>query len=157
MQQGGARIRSGSPADPNSLRSMKNAGDWLLLPLEGRPGDVPPWPITLATDRELELWNSNWRRPQAVAWERFELHEQVALYCRRWAEAEERNSPIAASTLARQMADALGLTMPGMNSLRWKFATDETAPRRAARPAATPAVRTSSRSRLEVASGGSGA
>ncbi len=35
---------------------------------------------------------------------------EVALYCRRFVEASALESPVALSTLVRQMADSLGLT-----------------------------------------------
>lgn len=150
MPSGGARSRSGPAPDPNALRrDRKSDGEWLLLPAEGRKGDPPTWPFVDQSDREVTVWASLWCKPQAVAWERHQLVDQVALYVRRWCEAEESGSPTNLSTLVRQMADALGLTMPGMHSLRWKIAADETAAKRATK--ATP-KRASSRDRLKVVS-----
>lgn len=152
MAKGGARTRSGPPPDPNALRRDRkaDAAGWLTLPSEGRPGDPPAWPFTDQSDREVDVWASLWRKPQAVAWESFALTEQVALYCRRWCEAEASGSPTALSTLVRQLADALGLTMPGLNSLRWKIAADETAVKREEK---APPRRSSSRDRLKVVNG----
>lgn len=152
MAKGGARTRSGPAPDPNALRRDRksDAAGWLTLPSEGRPGDPPAWPFLDQSEREVDVWASLWRKPQAVAWESFGLTEQVALYCRRWCEAEVSMSSTALSTLVRQLADALGLTMPGMNSLRWKIAADETA---AAREEKAPARRSSSRDRLKVING----
>lgn len=152
MAKGGARTRSGPPPDPNALRRDRksDAAGWLTLPSEGRPGDPPAWPFLDQSEREVDVWASLWCKPQAVAWESFGLTDQVALYCRRWCEAEVSMSSTALSTLVRQLADALGLTMPGMNSLRWKIAADETA---AARETKAPARRSSSRDRLTVVNG----
>lgn len=59
--------------------------------------------------------------PQAVAWEQLLLHDQVALYCRRLAVAERPLATAAEATLARQLQDALGLSAPGLRSLRWRI------------------------------------
>lgn len=155
MASGGARTRSGPAPDPNALRRDRKSDQagWLLLPAEGRAGAAPTWPLPTFTDRELEVWAALWSKPQAVAWDRFGLGDQVALYVRRWCEAEELGSSVALSTLVRQLADALGLSMPGMNSLRWRIAADETAQKREERAAAAPARRSSSRDRMKVVNG----
>lgn len=147
MASGGARTRSGPAPDPNALRRDRDKpGDWLLLPVEGRPGVPPAWPFEFVTDRELVVWARLWRKPQAVAWERFDLVDQVALYCRRWCEAEVPESAVALSTLIRQQENELGIPVAAMHTLRWKIAEDETAKRRT-----TPAPkRSSSRDRLKV-------
>lgn len=166
MPKGGARTRSGPAPDPNALRrDRKSDGEWLLLPAEGRKGDPPAWPLlpprftvegeeifdAARAERELEVWASLWSKPQGVAWERFGLVEQVAIYCRRWCEIERAEASTSRGTLVRQLADSLGLTMPGMHSLRWRIAADETATKRAERTA--PVKRASSRDRLKVVTG----
>lgn len=149
MPSGGARVRSGPPPDPNSLRgAARDTGDWTTLPAEGRKGRAPAWPLSKATRRETALWQREWKRPQALMWERQGQQLEVALYVRRLAEAEYRDSPVALSTLVRQMMDSLGLTAPGMKNLRWKIVADEMAQRRN-RSGEQPA-RPSSRSRLTV-------
>ena len=134
------RARSGPPPDPNSLRS----GEWTTLPAEGRQGPTPEWPLGKASARELSLWRRYWTLPQAVIWEQDNQHDLVALYCRRFVEAEKRGSPTNAATLVRQLADSLGISTPGMRANRWKIG--------AATSTATPQQRSvpSSRSRLKV-------
>jgi hypothetical protein len=95
----------------------------------------------------MELWRRLWRTPQALMWERLGLHDQVGLYVRRFAEAEERHSSVALSTLVRQLAEGLGLSAPGMRMLRWRIVEDTTPSRRAA--GVTP-TRRSARDRLKV-------
>lgn len=145
MPSGGARSRSGPAADPNALRRRSGSGgdDWLTLPRSGRSGRAPAWPLSKANARERELWTRLWKSPQAVAWEQLLLLDQVALYCRRLAVAERPDATAAEATLARQLQDALGLSAPGLRSMRWKI--DDPAP--AAKP--TAGVR-SSRDRLRV-------
>lgn len=148
MAKGGARARSGPAPDPNALRRERDAGEWTILPAEGRSEAAPEWPLTEQSPREAELWERLWKMPQALMWERFGQHLEVALYVRRLTEAELMDSRVNLSTLVRQMGDSLGLTTPGMRANRWRIAAEEPA-----RPAARkPAARPSARSRLKVVS-----
>lgn len=134
MTSGGARARSGPPPDPTALRrDRKTDGEWTILPVEGRRGPAPKWPLTRISTRETELWRTLWGRPQAVAWEKIGQEFEVALYVRRLAEAEQPESSVSLSTLVRQMADALGLTIPGLRVNRWKIAANQVAVKRAER------------------------
>lgn len=47
MPSGGARVSSGPPPDPNSLRTAKliDKDGWLNLPAGGYDGPVPDWPL----------------------------------------------------------------------------------------------------------------
>jgi hypothetical protein len=135
------------------LRRERDAGEWTILPAEGREGPTPEWPLTEPSEREAELWAALWRKPQALMWERFGQEVEVALYARRLAEAEEPKSFVNLSTLVRQMSDSLGLTTPGMRANRWRIDRDE--------EAAAPAVgsvppASSARARLRAVPGGSG-
>ncbi|MGW0626437.1 hypothetical protein [Streptomyces sp. NPDC002758] len=132
MAKGGARARSGPAPDPNALRRERDAGEWTILPAEGRSGAAPEWPLTEQSLREAELWEQLWRKPQALMWERYGQELEVALYVRRLTEAELMDSRVNLSTLVRQMADSLGLTTPGMRANRWRIAADEVAERREA-------------------------
>lgn len=149
MAKGGARARSGPAPDPNALRRERDAGEWTILPAEGRGGAAPEWPLTEQSAREAELWERLWKMPQALMWERFGQELEVALYVRRLTEAELMDSRVNLSTLIRQMGDSLGLTTPGMRANRWRIAAEEPA-----RPTVTrkPAARPSARSRLKVVS-----
>lgn len=159
MPKGGARSRSGPPPDPNALQRERDAGEWMILPAEGRPGATPDWPLTEQTDRESELWTRLWRLPQALMWERYGQDLEVALYVRRLVEAEEPDSKVTVGTLVRQMADSLGLTTPGMRANRWRVerAGDQAqAAQPAVRSRAAAAGPRSARDRLKVVPGGSG-
>lgn len=147
MPSGGARARSGPPPDPNALRRDRDAGEWTILPADGRPGDPPVWPMEDQSGREADLWEALWRKPQAIVWERNGLEFEVALYVRRFTEAELMDSMVTLSTLVRQMGDSLGLTIPGMRANRWKIAVDSDG--RPA-PGAVVPTKSSSRSRLTV-------
>jgi hypothetical protein len=119
----GVHGRTGPAPDPNALRrkSATNGDDWLALPRAGRKGKAPAWPFTEASPRERAIWNRIWKLPQALAWESLLLHDQVALYCRRLAIAEQPDASAAEATLARQLQDSLGLSAPGLRSMRWKI------------------------------------
>src|SRR4051794_14263470 len=103
MPKGGARVRSGPPPDPDALRRDRDSdGDWLVLPVAGRQGDTPAWPLPTATERELKLWADEWRRPQALVWDRNGQHLEVALFVRAVVEAEDPRATTASRTLVRQ-------------------------------------------------------
>lgn len=121
MPKGGARARSGPAPDPEALRREQHWGEWVDLPSAGRTGRAPAWPLTKATPRERTVWNRLWKLPQAIMWEKQQQHDVVALYVRRFVEAEQRGSPTNLSTLVRQLADSLGLTTPGLRSNRWRI------------------------------------
>ncbi|MFE7315652.1 hypothetical protein ACFU7T_21610 [Streptomyces sp. NPDC057555] len=150
MASGGARARSGPAPDPAALRRDRDGDQWAVLPTAGRPGSAPAWPLTEPSGRELQLWDVLWKRPQAVMWERLGLELEVAMYARRFAEAEQPESRVNLSTLVRQLSDSLGLTVPGMRANRWRIeAGAEEAP---ASP--RPPARASARSRLKVVADG---
>lgn len=157
MPSGGARARSGPPPDPNALRRDRDSGEWTLLPADGRPGAAPEFPLPDPTYREEELWEVLWAKPQAIVWERNGQDLEVALYVRRFGEAERGDSPVTLTTAVRQMADGLGLTVPGMRANRWRIVPADTQP---ATPTAGPAgsgtadgARRSARSRFQVVPG----
>ena len=151
MTKGGARARSGPAPDPNALRRERDAGEWTILPAEGRQGDSPEWPLLEQSLREAELWDRLWKMPQALMWERFGQELEVALYVRRLTEAELMDSRVNLSTLVRQMGDSLGLTTPGMRANRWRVMADEPTESRPTGQRSAP--RSSSRSRLKVIPG----
>lgn len=146
MPKGGARTRSGPPPDPNAL--SRDSSDWIVLPATGRVGPPPEWPLPDADLREAELWARLWAKPQAVVWEAQGQDFEVALYVRRFAEAEQRRAAVILGTLVRQMADSLGLTTPGMRCNRWRIGEPEQAA-----PARSKPARTSARDRFKVVTG----
>jgi hypothetical protein len=143
-------------------RDRKSDGEWTVLPAEGRAGDPPAWPLSGHEDpvwgeRELELWGRLWSTPQAVQWEKLGQVLEVALYVRRLVEVEQPGAAANLATLVRQMGDALGLTIPGLRTNRWKIAVDQVAEKRATRqqPAAAP-ERRGARDRFRVVDGAAG-
>lgn len=127
MAKGGARAGSGPAPDPNALRRDRvgDRASWTVLPAAGREGDPPAWPLRDQSEREAMLWLREWRRPQAVIWERNGQEEEVAMYVRAFATAELPNATVAARTLVRQQQEALGLSMPGLMRLRWRIGEPE--------------------------------
>lgn len=160
MTSGGARTTSGPPPDENALRRDRpsDAATWTTLPAEGRAGHPPAWPLTEAMPREAELWTRLWATPQAMMWERLQQTLEVALYVRRLGEAELPGASAATATLVRQMADALGLTIPGLRVNRWRIGFDQVAAKRAehAAPAAAPGRAPSARDRFRAVDGPAG-
>lgn len=118
MPRGGARVRSGPPADPNAVRRAKDHLEFTELS-EPRRGVAPPWPLSpRLTTRERWHWRRLWRRREAVQWEVLGLEVEVAIHVRTLAAVEPGASAAMLSELHRQM-DALGLTAAGRRSLRW--------------------------------------
>lgn len=121
--RGGARGRSGPAPDPNALRrDRKDDGPWTVLPAEGRTGDAPEWPLSDETKREIALWEREWRRPQAVEWERNGQELEVAIYVRTIIAAEKHDAAQNMRNLLRQQQEALGISLPGLLRNRWKIA-----------------------------------
>jgi hypothetical protein len=106
-----------------------------------------------ATNRELVLWAEEWKRPQAVMWEKNRQETEVALYVRSLVAAELPNAVVTARTLVRQQQEALGISLPGLARNRWRIG--EAAPERRA-TASVPASG-SAKDRFKVVKGGRGA
>lgn len=148
MPKGGARIRSGPAPDPNALHRDRDDKDWISLPAAGRQGDIPRWPLTKATIREREMWEEIWTRPQAIIWEHQRQFDEVALYVRKFVEASKPKASANLTTAVRQMADSLGLTVPGMLRNKWRIGGVQT---EVSQPRQQPTV--SSRDRFRVVDG----
>lgn len=145
---------SGPTPNPNSRRQTGNqAHTWLDLPAGGYAGDVPEWPLgpsllvqTLNVgDRELELWDTIWRTPQAEAWARNGWDRDVALYVRFFAIGETGRLDEAKE--ARMWSDRLGLNPAAMLKNRWRVRSDEVGEQREAKKSPG----TKARRRLKVA------
>lgn len=133
MTSGGRRNRSGPAADPTSGRSDQRNFSLTALPAEGFSGDVPEFPLPDPSDRELEVWATAWRTPQACAWsmpsEAWRART-VALWVRTTVRCE---APDARSALLGQLhrfADQIGMTTAGLAEMGWQIAADELAARR---------------------------
>lgn len=158
MPRGGARAVSGPPPDPRSLKSAASMdkGGWRTLPAEGRAGEPPEWPLTEAADRELDLWDGMWAKPQAVAWEDMGQELEVALFVRTLAEAERADARVDVKKMIRGYLDSLGLSVAGMNRNRWKIAPATDEPAADGPVLAAPVRRPSARDRLKVVPSGEG-
>lgn len=140
----------GPAPDPNALRrDRKDDAGWVSLPSGGRPGVAPAWPLTGLTNRETELWESLWSKPQAILWEKNSQELEVALFVRRLAEVELPDAPVTLGVLVAKQMDQLLLTLPSMFRARVKVADDEVAARRES----APSVASSVRDRLKLANG----
>lgn len=156
MARGGARNRSGPKADPTSGRSDRRGYKLTALPAEGYRGPIPDFPLPSASDRELEVWESLWRTPQACAWsmpsESWRVRT-VALYTRTVVRCEDTDAPSSLLAQLHRFADQIGMTTAGLAEMGWAVAVDQVA-QRAAEKDAEPPARKSSRDRLAVVNGG---
>lgn len=153
MTRGGARVRSGPAANPNSLRQQRNQGDWISLPASGRSAPAPAWPLTRPSTRERTLWARLWSRPQAIMWEQLGLDMEVAMHVRTLVRAEDPGAPMDARKVIAAQGNSLGLTVGGLSSNRWRIVDDAVAA--PAEPAAgEPESIESARERFRLAAGG---
>lgn len=138
MTRGGARNRSGPPADPSSGRSDARGYSLTALPAEGYDGPVPDFPLPDALGREVELWESAWRTPQACAWsmpsERWRV-ATVAMWVRVTARCEDLEAGAALYGQLHRFADQIGMTTAGLAEMGWRVAVDEVGTRAAEKPA----------------------
>jgi hypothetical protein len=107
-----------------------------VLPAEGFKGDVPDFPLADAAVVESALWAALWRKPQAFMWKKLGLEFEVGAYVRAFLESVEPGASAGLKTAVLRMAAELGLSTPGMHTLRWKFSEDELSVKRAAAAAA---------------------
>lgn len=150
MTRGGARNRSGPKASENSGRSDRRGYSLTALPAGGFDGPVPSFPLPSPTDRELEVWETTWRTPQACAWsmpsESWRTRT-VAMWVRLTVRCESDDAPAALLGQLHRFADQIGMTTAGLAEMGWKVAVDEVSAKAAEKPAAKPA---SSRDRMKV-------
>lgn len=153
MPKGGARSRSGPAPDPNALRRERDGAEWRYLPVEGRPGKPPVWPLpSQPRAAELDLWKALWRLPQAVAWEATHREIEVALHVRAVYRAQLPWARSGDGTLVVRQQSELGLTEDGMRRNRWRLGAAP--PKRQERQATGTEGRRSARDRFQLIDGG---
>jgi hypothetical protein len=111
-------------------RDRADDAGWTVLPVEGFAGEVPDFPLADALTLEVELWERLWLKPQAVMWSKLGLEFEVAAYVRAFLESTVADASAGLKTAVLRMGAEIGLSLPGMHSLRWKFAEDELAEKR---------------------------
>lgn len=144
MGSGGARARSGPPADLNSYRQRRNEDGWVKLPEIVNRRRTPNWPLKPAlTDRERELWRQFWKMGQSIVWESQHQHLPLAIYVRLLVGIENENFDVPASkiTQSRIMAEDLGITITGMTRHKWRYASTEELQQRSEASAPAPEAR----------------
>jgi hypothetical protein len=128
MTSGGARNRSGPAPDPTSGRSDRRGLTLTALPSQGYDGEVPDFPLPEALEREVDLWLSLWRTPQAAAWADAPWRQYTVAQYVRWsvkAEATDASAAVVAAVI--RFADQIGLTPAGLKENGWAVAVDELA------------------------------
>lgn len=117
----GGHARSGPAPDPNALRRDRDSGEWVSLPASGRVGEPPEWPLPDELHGEAMLWEREWRRPQAVMWERNGQQLEVALFVRSIVVSEGPKASAADRNVVQRKMNDLGLTVPGLRANRWRI------------------------------------
>lgn len=151
----GGHANSGPPPDPNSLKSARRGLTFVALPAAGYDGEIPDFPLSPASARELALWAWAWRTPQAAMWaaEPWRQHS-VALWVRTAAICESGDATAADKNSLHRFADQIGLTPAGLAFNGWKIAADQLAEKRAERAPAPSAP--SAKDRLRAIRGAAG-
>lgn len=144
----------GPPPDPDALRRDRNTDQgWHVLPVTGRAGPTPDWPLTPASNRENYHWVRLWKMPQATRWEVLGQYVQVAVYVRRLVAVEEPDATAALGNHVLRLEEGLGLTIPGLARNRWQIGSQESPPAAQATGTEGPAptrTTTSPKGRLSV-------
>jgi hypothetical protein len=119
MPSGGARTRSGPAKDPNSIRSAMSMakGEWRTLPAT-HDAVIPDCPLPDASEEELAMWETYWRKPQAIIWAESGMEIEVALHVRHLVESLAPKAPSNSRTLASQQLGSLLLTHKAMQDAR---------------------------------------
>jgi len=116
--------------DPNALRrDRKDDLAWTVLDPNGKVEPAPIWPLVEPTERELELWDSIWRRPQSILWQQNIQELEVALYIRRLSEVEVRDANASLHTLLIRQMESLLLTTPSMYKAKVRIGEVATKPK----------------------------
>lgn len=150
---GGARPGAGRKPDPNSARSER-LGAFEVLPVEGYSGDVPEFPLPMATPREVELWEGFWRTPQAAAWAGQSWRwNELATFARLSVRVEDPECPGSIMSTWLRLRTDLGLSPAGLRENGWKIAAEK---EQAARPTGKQRTAGGSRERLRVIEGAAG-
>lgn len=133
----GAHGRGGPAANPNSGRSEQRADGWTELPAKvtGRP---PVFPLEGMTAGEKLLWAGLWKKPQAAIWKKRGMQFQVAAYVRAFLESTAKGAPASLKTAVLRQEDSLGISLVGLQQLRWKIRDDEVAAKRSSPAAVEP-------------------
>lgn len=124
------------------------------MPAAGRDGDPPEWPLSNPSSRELDLWVSEWRRPQAVMWEANGQALEVAVFIRTLVAAEAPQATAAERTLVLRQMEGLGISVPGLARNKWRIGEVAQSSATAATGTESARPRRSARDRLRVVSGG---
>lgn len=111
------------PAPKKHARFGTGRAGWVVLPVEGRTGHTPAWPLS---GRSPAGWADLWRKPQAVMWEKNGDEFLVARYLklRNMIQDPDTMDDVNAAALSelRQMEDRLGLSPMAMKRLQWEMA-----------------------------------
>lgn len=155
MPRGGARAQSGPAPDPNALRRERpsDAAGWVTLPREGREEPAPMFPLIAPTQREYDVWDEMWAKPQAIMWDALGQEWEVAFFVRKMVEAEQPKASVELRKSIRQDLDSLGLSVQGMLRNRWKIDGATESAGSGDTSSASASARPSARDRMRVVKG----
>jgi hypothetical protein len=145
------------PPNPHALRRDRPSdAPWVTLTPRPADAEIPEWPLTAASPREMELWLREWRRPQATEWLKNDEAQAVALFVRLLARAESPTAPVTLIKYVREFRNELGISADGAARRRWHLPGAAPAGRQASvspirtAPADRPRTRSSAKGRFNV-------
>lgn len=110
---------------PQTIRRL-NSSRITTLPVEGRKGAAPKWPLDTSSPAELKRWKLLWAKPQAALWEAMSLELEVAQFTRISVRSEEAGAPVTLLGEARRRADGLLLSPTSMFKTQVQLIDTET-------------------------------
>lgn len=113
------------PKPPETRRRRNAAPAFADLPMSGRKGRTPAWPLGSKPSAAVrKLWAALWKTPQAVVWEEQTWTRVVARYALLCIEAEQPEAKPYIYGEARQLEDRLGLNPKSMRTMGWRIVDD---------------------------------
>jgi hypothetical protein len=107
---------------PSTVR-RRNSSNISVLPLVGREGKPPPWPLPdPPTKQQRERWATEWAKPVAVVWEQWRCEHLVARYVRLAVRAEAPGASERLQPEVRHLESELGLSPLAVFRLQWTLA-----------------------------------
>jgi len=114
-------------AQRRSRHPVLGAGNVRRILASEHASEVPNWPLSKASKRELQFWSRLWATPVSAVWEGLGWNDAVARYARLMAVAEAPGPPGIVLIEVRQLEDRLGLSPMSLLRLRWQIVDDEPA------------------------------
>lgn len=114
------------PKPPETRRRRNAAPAFADLPMSGRQGRSPAWPLSVKPSAAVrKLWSELWKSPQAIVWEEQRAMRRVARYALLCIQAEQPEAKSYVLAETRQLENDLGLLPKSMRTMGWRIVDDQ--------------------------------